>query len=103
MAALLNPINRKRGGIKWGLVAHTVAMFSFVTTYNATVGDFNSNSFIDNRGFPGINGLPPGPFGYQFYLGGGRHIELISIALNGWLADGLLVCFVFNSVARRLT
>jgi hypothetical protein len=29
------PVNRTRGGIKWGLVAHTAAMFSFVTIYTA--------------------------------------------------------------------
>src|SRR6266478_4282438 len=31
MTALFNPANRKREGIKWGLVSYTAAMFSFVT------------------------------------------------------------------------
>lgn len=105
MAALLNPINRTRGGIKWGLVIHTVVMFSFVTVYTATTLDFQSISYIDNRKFPGADGTSAGPLGYQLYslfepIG---FVQMVMFALNGWLADGLLVCCTLDSVPRRLT
>ena len=96
MDALLNPVNRMRGGIKWGLVIHTAAMFSFVTIYTAISLNIHSISFIDNREFSGTstdNVIPPGPVGYQWFI----RYKAISIALapvavmNNWLADGLLV------------
>jgi hypothetical protein len=93
MAALLNPVNRARGGVKWPLVAHTLAMFSFVTIYTALNLDIQSISYIDNREFPGVDGIPPGPFGYQFsiYYKAIYIIPGVTFSLNGWLADGLLV------------
>lgn len=98
MSALLGPVSRKKGGIKWELVAHTVAMFSFVTVYTAANLDFQSISYIDNRNFPGGDGVPPGPFGYQIYVYfiPISLIQSIMFALNGWLADGLLLyrCYV---------
>lgn len=96
MGALLDPVNRAREGIKWRLVAHTAAMFSFATIYIATTLEIESISFIDNREFPGDDVLPPGPFGYQFLI----FSKAISILpqvmffLNNWLADGLLVSAV---------
>ena len=94
MGALFDPSNRARGGIKWGLVAHTAAMFSFATAYAAMSFNIQSISFIDNRNFPGTAGdMPPGPVGYQFLI----HSKAIGIAptpmilINGWLADGLWV------------
>ena len=94
MAALLNPVNRTKGGFRWGLVVHTVAMFSFVTVYTATNLDIQSISYIDNRNFPGIKGvLPAGPLAYQLLI----LPEAVSVVsdvmflLNSWLADGLLV------------
>lgn len=101
--ALLDPANRKRGGLVWGLVAHTVAMFSFVTIYTATNLDMLSISFIDNREFPGIvdAGIPPGPVGYQLYIipGALNMVTNSMILLNTWLADGLLLyrCYIICS------
>ena len=94
MHALFDPVNRTRGGIKWGLVAHTVAMFSFATIYAAMSFNIQSISFIDNRNFPGVaREAPPGPFGYQLFISS----TAIAIAptpmilINDWLAVGLLV------------
>ena len=103
MCALLSPVNRTRRDVKWGLVAHTVAAFSFVTIYTTISLNILSISYIDNRGFPGINGaLPPGPLGYIFSI----YPKAISIArtvmfiLNNWLADALLVGFPRESVSQ---
>ena len=99
MGTLLDPVNRTRGGIKWGLVAHTVATFVFVTIYTAITLNIQSISFIDNRDFPGTTtdvAIPPGPVGYQWFI----HFEAITIVtsamliMNTWLADGLLVSAV---------
>jgi hypothetical protein len=97
MVALFDPANRKREGIKWGLVLFTAAMFSFVTIFTAISSNILSITFVDNREFPGVGDkLPPGPIGYQLLI----YSEVISIIsklmflLNNWLADGLLVSFV---------
>lgn len=103
MSALLDPANRKRGGTKWGLVGHTLAMFSFVTIFTAINLAIQSVSYIDNRDFPGRDGVFPGPLGYQFYI----TTEAISVVpsvmflLNNWLADGLLLyrCYVTYSMS----
>ena len=102
MGAPFNPANRTKGGIRWGLVAHTVAMFSFVTISTAMNLDIQSFSYIDNREFPGNGGMPPGPLGYQFLI----HSKATSVVpsimfiLNQWLADGLLVSSGYNSVGQ---
>lgn len=99
MDALLNPVGRTKEGIKWGLVAHTVAMFLSATIYTAINLDLQSTSSIDNREFPGDGVLFPGPLGYQFFINS-RPITIVPdtlILLNGWLADGLLVNSVFIS------
>ena len=120
VGALLDPVNRTRGSIKWGLVAHTVAMFVFVTIYTAAALNIQFISYIDNRDFPGTTAdvaIPPGPVGYQWFI----HSEAINIVIgftfvaNTWSADGLLVgavtllyrCLVLNipsalSLLRRL-
>ena len=101
MDALLNPANRPRGGVKWPLVVHTVAMFSFVTIYNAMSFDLQSISSIDNREYPGkTNAIPPGPIGYQELLSSNvdNVVPNIMFLLNSWLADGLLVSSIPNSV-----
>ena len=94
MAALFNPVNRRREGIKWGLVSYTAVMFSFVTIFTAMYLDVQSLSYINNREFPGAgDALPPGPLAYQWSI----HHNVLSIVpstmyvLNNWLADGLLV------------
>lgn len=98
MGALLNPVNRTRG-IKWALVAHTAAMFSFVTIYTAINLDIQSISYIDNREFPGVDSIPwPGPVGYQTLITSKAIsvVPTIVFVLNTWLADGLLLyrCYV---------
>lgn len=62
---LLDSSNCTRGGIKWGLIAYTAAMFSFVMIFTAMNLNHQSVSYIDNREFPGVRGeLVPGPLGY---------------------------------------
>ena len=96
IAALLGSVNRKREGIKWGLVCYTVVMFSCATVVIGTAQNITSISFIDNREFPGIEGVfPPGPLGYQSMTcskAPGIAPNLTTL-LNYWLADGLLVGF----------
>ena len=100
MGALINPVNRRGQGIKWGLVSYTVVMFVFVTIYTTMNLNIQSISYIDNREFPGIEGvLPPGPFGYQWFIYS-KALCVISNAmflLNNWLADGLLVGSLFDA------
>ena len=93
MSALLDPMNRTRWGIKWSLVAHTLAMFSLATIYAGIGLDIESISFIDNREFPGSNLFPPGPVGYQVLIldkAIGITPSVLAV-VNNWLADGLLV------------
>ena len=94
MGTLLDPANRTRGGVKWGLVAHTAAMFSFVSIYTAVSLDLQPISYINNREFPA------GPLLYQFFVStkGVNIIPNIMYPLNQWLADGLLVSSTFISV-----
>ena len=100
MAALFNPVHRKGEGVKWELVSYTVIMFSFVTVLTAADLEILSISYIDNREFPGIEGvIPPGPLGYEWLispdaLGIVPHVMFI---LCTWLADGLLVGSLFDS------
>jgi hypothetical protein len=99
MGAFFNPANRLKGGIIWPLVAHTALMFSFVTIYTATSLDLQSISFIDNREFPGVDGLVPlGPLGYQLciYSTAIGIVPNLMVLLNKWLTDGLLVSFSAN-------
>lgn len=105
MAALLVPVRRADGGTKWALVAHTVAMFSFVTIYTTTELIIQSASYIDNREFPGVEGvLPPGPVGYQYltYFEAANVIRNLMFILNNWLADALLLyrCYIIYSMNR---
>ena len=103
MGALLSPTNRIGGVAKWGLVAHTGAMFTFLTVLIATSSDVQSISFIDNRAFPGADGAPwAGPLAYELFI----YSKAINVApiimflLNNWLADGLLASHLFNPVAQ---
>ena len=105
MGALFNPVNRTMEGIRWGLVTYTAVMFSVVTIFVAMNLNIQSISYIENREFPGKDGIPPGPFGYQISL----HSKPLSIfpyslfLLNNCLADGLLVGSVSNYPPRCLT
>lgn len=98
MGALLDPVNRNREGIRWGLVAYTATSFSLVTIFTAMNLDVQSISYIDNRDFPGNDALPPGPLGYQtlIYSKAISVVPNLMFLLNNWLADGLLVyrCYV---------
>ena len=100
LTALFSPIHRRGDPINWEVVSYTVVMFSLVTIEIATQLHIQSLSYIDNRGFPGGDGVSSsGPYGYQ------RHIDpkAISVAqgvafvLNNWLADGLLVIPLFDA------
>ena len=106
MGALFNPVNHKNGGIKWPLVAHTVAMFSLATVYTGMILDVLSVAYIDNRAFPGVGDMiPPGPLGYQLLIFSDA-INLVPnlvVILNSWLADGLLVSSVRIQSPKCLT
>ena len=93
MIALLNPANRVKGSIKWGLVIHTVAMFLVLTLSSALDLEIKSILYINDREFPGSDEFLPGPLGYYDVIA----VRPINTAvnamfpLNQWLADGLLV------------
>ena len=105
IVALLNPVHRRGEGIKWWLVSHTMAMFSFATVYTAMNLNLQSNSFIDHR--EGYITIPPlstsGPLDYQSDMRQAAPglIPNIMFSLNNWLADGLLVCSLFDVASTR--
>ena len=106
VATLFNPIHRRERGVKWGLVSYAVVMFSTATILTGIGFNDQSNSYIDNREFPGVrDALPPGPLGYQSFTFSDTLPVVASFMffLNGWLADGLLVCLIPCSSARVLT
>ena len=93
--ALFNPVYRRGEGIKWGLVSYVVITFLLVTVYTATKAHILSICYVDNRNFPG-----GGPWEY---LEAKSYTAIFIIAraafnLNNWLADGLLVSSLFDSV-----
>ena len=93
MGTLLNPENRMKRGVKWGLVAHTMAMFSFTSIACVIEGRRRFTSYVENREFPGVEGeYPPGPYGFLSLRSGPiTSVGLLMFPLNQWLADGLLV------------
>jgi len=96
ITALFNPANRRREGIKWGLVIYTVLMFSFVTIRSVMALNLVSISFIDNREFPGVGDqLPPGPIGYTLLACPKATSVVLGLMflLNNWLANALLASF----------
>ena len=99
MAALLNYNNRMKRGIKWGLVAHTMAMFSLISIGCIIAGLRRSDAFIDNRQFPGTGvEAPPGPLGFIEVGSTTARVSYLVAPLNQWLADGLLVRIILGSV-----
>ena len=105
MAALLDPSNRMRRSIKWALVAHTVAIFSFTTISCGVECTRRSGAYIDNREYPGVrNVFEPGPFGYTVSEGASAiaTVDCLVVPLNQWFIDGLLVSAVLNSMAQAL-
>ena len=105
VGALLNPVNRTRGSVKWGLVVHTAAMFSLFAIPVAAHLSLQAISYIDNRRFPGDDVYPPGPVGYQYFTDfeAVNAFSRVMFPLNQWLADGLLVSSVSNLPSRYLT
>lgn len=94
MSVLLDPTNTTKKSTKWGLVAHTIAMFSFVTISTAASLQIQSISYVDNREFPGFgNGFYRGPFGYQSLIVFTALSDTPSFMFffNDLLAHGLLV------------
>ena len=106
MAALFDPAHRRGERTKWGLVSYTVLMF-LVATVLVGMGIYTqSNSYIDNREFPGIGDVvAPGPLGYQSLTFSDTSMIIANsiFYLNGWLADGLLVKFSFIPVFNQLS
>ena len=100
IAALFNPAYRRGEGIKWGLVCYTAVIFSLVTVLTGINLNIRSICYIDNRDFPGAEGMiPPGPFGYQWFIAPSalNVTPNVMFALCNWLADGLLVSFLFDA------
>ena len=93
MSALLNPVNRARGGIKL-LVAHSVAMFLIVTAITVIYLNAQNVSYTRTRSCG-----PYSPFEQEInflYSGPGYAFRFL-FPLNQSLADGLLVSDVFSS------
>lgn len=103
MGSLLDPANRMKETVKWGLAIHTATMFSCVTVNTGMVLNLQSISYIDAREFPGINDMSPGPLGYQLgplYSDPSCVIPNIMFFINTWLADGVLLyrCYIIYSM-----
>ena len=102
MHALLNPVNPTKKGIEWPLVIHTTAIFLFITISTGTTLYTQSNSYIDDREFPGTFLLPRGPIGFQFliYSDAVSIVPFIMFILNNWLAVGLSVSSLSDQTVR---
>ena len=99
MSALLG---RARRDIKWVLVAHTVTMFSCVTISTPGGPYLQYISYVDNRGFPGTDVIPPGPVGYEYLVATDplNSLFYVTFYLNQWLADGFLVGSTLKPVVQ---
>ena len=93
MRALLSHTNPISKSARWVLVAHTVALFSFLTASVVIELNYLPIICVNNREFPGNDELTPGPLGYRSTLNSGAASIIFScmFPLNQWLADGLLV------------
>ena len=100
MGVLLSPTNPIKKSVKWALVVHTMLMFSFLTIPVALDLNVASVTYIDDREFPGNEESSPGPIGWLRILSAKSigTIFLVMFPFNQWLADGLLVGPVPNSV-----
>jgi hypothetical protein len=101
MGVLLNPVKPIERGIKWSVIIHTVAMFSFLTTIFAICIIYLPTEYIDNREYPGVGENPPASLGYDSTLNNDAVATVYNVMfpLNQWLADGLLVGSSRNQVA----
>ena len=98
MTALFDPVHRRGERTKWGLVSYTILMFSIATVLTGMGINVQSNSYINDREFPGVEDvLAPGPLGYQLFVSSDMPtiVSNSMFFLNGWLADGLLVNSLF--------
>jgi hypothetical protein len=104
MAALLDPVNRRKGGVRWGLASHVTTMFLVTTIYTAILIDRQSASYIENREFSGDLDNS-GPFNYEFLLTDDAvsFLSGVMFFVNTLLVDGLLASFASNSADRCLT
>ena len=102
MSALLSPVNHMKGGVKWALVAHTVAAFLFLTIHLGISLVEAPILYINDREFPGNDEYPPGPIGYNSVLAtnAATIVYYVIFPLNQWLADGLLVGRISNPVTQ---
>ena len=100
MGVLLSPTNSIGGIKKWALVAHTVAMFTFLTIPTGIGLNFSSTCYINHREFSGTGEFPPGPIGYSLILKTEAAYTAFNVMfpLNQWLADGFLVGLIPNPV-----
>ena len=98
MGVLLRPVGR---GMKLALVVHTVTLFLFLTIPVGIDLNYLSMVYVDIREFPGNHQYPPGPIGsYEIVTNSAAGIiSDVMFPLNQWLADGLLVGPISNSVA----
>ena len=105
VSALLCLTRRRGEAVKWGLVFYTVLMFSVVTVYTATYLNIQSISLIDNREFPGVEGvLPPGPLGYRWLIHSKALTGIVPnlmFLMGNWLADCLMVSSLFDVTPTR--
>ena len=94
VTALLSPFYRRGEPIRWGLVSYTAVTFLFMTVQTAVALHVQAISYIDNRKFPGIEGvISPGPIGYLIFISHEAFtiVPTVAFFLNGWLSDSLLV------------
>ena len=98
MTVLLDPANRARGGIKWGYVVHTVAMFISLMIGAVMSLYVQAFSYVEKREFP------EGPFFYQISVGNDAisTVPMIFGNLGQWLTDGLLVSTTLDPAATSV-
>ena len=79
-------------------------MFSLATVLTGMDLNVQSISHIDNRNYPGVDGLIwVGPYGYYtlIYFRPINFIPTVAFVLNNWLADGFLVGPSFGAALTR--
>ena len=97
MWALLNPVNRTVKGVEWGLLAHTVILFSTATVLMLINLIVQFMFHTDFRGSGSSGGFTPSIAGVFFYSPMAPTTSLLFL-FNQWLADGFLVCPMSNRV-----
>ena len=101
IGALIDPANNMKRRVKWGLVAHTVALFSIVTISAVERQDIVFTAFVNLRDFPGTGDFEPGPVGGINLLDNDLGFVILTsftFPLNQWLSDGLLVSSISTLV-----